>query len=169
TAAIQVAGTLEPPASPIVTQQKYFVAGALALGAIAFACALPVLARTTAIHEQEGEAELSGGEVNELSGRDLACFRVGEALQLLAAAAVFVTVFVLPLIRLFSPSLPLLTQGIILAVALLLTAGGVGAWDGFHTRLRAGTDRPPLTWWLGAPLLLALAALVAAAWATRGV
>ncbi len=60
---------------------------------------------------------------------------------------------------------------VIWVLGLLLVALGIGAWQGWQARqprAESETERPPLTWWLGVPVLLALAALVAAAWATRG-
>ena len=166
TASAQVINTLALTSATSKPAANPFVLLTLALGAAAYACALPVLARVTPLREHEGEIELLGGELSELSGRDLACFRIGEILQFVAVAALFVVAFVLPLLSRFTTEL---AHGVILIVALALTAVGVGVWEGFHSRRTASEERPPLSWWLGIPLLLGLAALVAAAWATRGV
>lgn len=136
------------------------------LAAAAFACALPVLARTSAGREGDGDLELEGGELGELSGRDLASFRIGETLQLVAAAALFIAAFVLPI---FATVPDGVGRGVIWVAGLLLTAAGIGAWEGYAKRHPLSADRPPLSWWLGIPLLLSLVALVAAAWASRGI
>ena len=60
-------------------------------------------------------------------------------------------------------------RDVALVVVAILVAVGLGVWEGRFGRRPEGSDRPPLSWWVGAPTLLALAALVAAAWATRGV
>ncbi len=111
------------------------------------------------------ELELVAGELTELSGRDLALFRIGEALQLVAVAAVFVAAFLLPIFA----TLPMgAGRGILWIVGLIVTAAGIGLWEGFASRQPAtANERPPLTWWVGWPVLVALLALVAAAWATR--
>jgi formate hydrogenlyase subunit 4 len=137
------------------------------LAAAAFACTLPVLARVTALREGGSDGELVAGELTELSGRDLLAFRVGEGLQLVAAAAVFVAAFLLPILTVVKGAIG---QGVVWLVGVLLTAVGIGLWEGWRASLgrRAReVERPPLTWWLGLPALLALAALVAAAWASR--
>lgn len=108
-------------------------------------------------------------ELAELSGRDAAILRIGEGLQLVAVAAFFVLAFLLPVLTQINN---VAWVGVIWALGLLLTAAGIGAWQGWRAKqgtVERETERPPLTWWLGVPVLLALAALVAAAWATRGV
>ncbi len=136
------------------------------LAALAFIFALPVLARASHLRaDDDEELELVAGELTELSGRDLALFRIGESLQLVAVAAVFVAAFVLPIFA----TLPMgAGRGILWIVGLIVTAAGIGLWEGFASRQPAtANDRPPLTWWVGWPVLVALLALVAAAWATR--
>jgi formate hydrogenlyase subunit 4 len=137
------------------------------LAAAAFACTLPVLARVTALREGGSDGEQVAGELTELSGRDLLAFRVGEALQLVAVAAVFVAAFVLPILTVVTGAMG---RGVIWLVGVLLAAASVGLWEGWRAsqgRSPREVERPPLTWWLGLPALLALAALVAAAWASR--
>jgi hypothetical protein len=93
--------------------------------------------------------------------------RVGEAVQLVAVAAFFVAAFVLPLFSQFTAPL---VHGLLWIVGLLVVAAGIGLWQGYvasRNRPESEVERPPLTWWLGMPVLLALAALVAAAWAAR--
>ena len=145
-------GTLGLAGTPKVAPNGVGVA-ARVLAAVAFAIVLPVLART------------SGSELDELAGRDRASFRIAGALQLVAAAAFFVGAFVLPIV-------PGINKGagyIAFWVAgVVLTAAGVGLWEGFASKRPEGTERPPITWWLGWPLLIALVALVAASWAQRG-
>jgi formate hydrogenlyase subunit 4 len=143
---------------PVVVLARVLAAGA-------FACCLPVLARYTALREGSGELDVVAGELTELSGRDLGLFRLAEGIQLVAACGFFVAAFVLPalaglLTARFAP--------LAWIVGLVLTALGVGAWEGARAgRVSAAGDQPPLSWWFGLPLLLALFALVLAAWAVR--
>ncbi len=155
---------------------------AVALAAVAFACALPVLAHITPLHEGDADPETLGSELSEISGRDLAFFRVGEALQLVACATLLTLAFLMPLavgpIGNLAISLTGLlkradlaagiAQGLALLIGVLVIAAGLGIWEGVNTQRRASGERPPLTWWFGIPLLLGMAALVAAAIATRG-
>jgi formate hydrogenlyase subunit 4 len=143
------------------------------LAALAFACTLPVLARGMVLRApgaaSAAESTPVADELGELSGRDAVALRIGEALQLVAVAAFFVAAFLLPLFTQVSAPVGV---GVIWVLGLLLVALGIGAWQGWQARqprAESETERPPLTWWLGVPVLLALAALVAAAWATRGV
>jgi len=163
-------------------QLSFYPGLAVALAGVAFACALPVLARLTPLHEGDPDAETLGSELSEISGRDLAAFRVGEALQLAACAALLTLAFVLPLLTGMIANLTTsfthlfksanlgagVAQALVLLVGVLLVAAGLGVWEGIYTPRRASGERPPLTWWFGIPLLLGMAALVAAAWATRG-
>jgi formate hydrogenlyase subunit 4 len=136
------------------------------LAAAAFACCLPVLAHASALREGEGGLDLVAGELTEASGRDLALFRVGEALQLVAATAFFVAAFILPLLA----NAPSGLRAAAWPVALLLGVAGIGAWEGVRgARPATATgETPPLSWWFGVPVLLALFALVVAAFAARG-
>lgn len=134
------------------------------LAAVAFALTLPVLARVTAMRDDEGDIDLVAGELTELGGRDLACFRIAEALQLVAVAGLFTAAFVLPLFATLPNGV---TRNVFWLLSIVLTALGIGAWEGISPRTVSREDRPPLSWWLGIPLLVALLALVAAAWATR--
>ncbi len=136
------------------------------LAALAFVCVLPVLTRMTPLREPQDAADATPDELLEVTGRDLFCFRLGEAIQLAAVAGLFIAVFVLPF---FSITPSGAGMAILWVVGLLLTAVGIGVWDALRGRIPVGEDHPPLTWWLGWPLLLALAALVVTAWATRGV
>jgi NADH-quinone oxidoreductase subunit H len=137
---------------------------AFVLAAASFALVVPALARFTPLRQPEGELDAVAGELSELSGRDLAFFRMGESLQLVATAGFFVAAFVLPI---FSG-----VRGAGLAIVwiagVLLTAIIAGAADAFRSRTLTQRQESPLDWWSGFPLLLALAALVASAWATRG-
>jgi NADH:ubiquinone oxidoreductase subunit H len=134
------------------------------LAAAAFACALPVLAHRSALHEGDGAIDVLSSEVTQLTGQDLVYFRVGEALQLVAVSGFFVAAFLLPVVR----QLPAGgSRTLFWVVFTILTAAGIGVWEGLSGKIRRGDERPPLSWWLGLPLLLSLAALVATAWATR--
>lgn len=135
------------------------------LAAAAFACALPVLAHRSALGENDGAADALSSEVAELTGQDLFYFRVGEALQLVAVAGFFVAAFLLPVVRQLPEGG---SRTLFWAIFTILTAAGIGVWEGLSGKIRKGDERPPLSWWLGLPLLLSLAALVATAWATRG-
>ncbi|HET9979221.1 MAG TPA: hypothetical protein VFQ32_02180, partial [Ktedonobacterales bacterium] len=83
-----------------------------------------------------------------------------------AVAGFFIAVFALPF---FSTSPQPAALAILWIVGLLVVAVGIGIWDALRDRIPPSEDHPPLTWWLGWPLLVALAALVVTAWATRGV
>lgn len=135
------------------------------LAALTFIFILPVLARTTPTREGDDDLDLVASELTELSGRDLALFRLGEALQLVAVAGLFVAAFVLPIFATVGGS----GRIALWIIGIVLTAVALGVWDGVRQRQPASEDRPPLNWWLGLPLLLGLLALVAAAWAARGV
>lgn len=134
------------------------------LAACAFACCLPVIARATALREADRDPELAASELTELSGRDLGIFRLAEALQLAAACAFFAAAFVLPVLATSTSTM----RAIAWVAVPLLTAAGLGGWEGARRAPLAQADQPPLSWWLGLPILLALAALVASAFAARG-
>jgi formate hydrogenlyase subunit 4 len=135
------------------------------LAAAAFACALPVLAHRSALHESDGAGDPLSSEVAELTGQDLVYFRVGEALQLVAVSGFFVAAFLLPVVRQLPEGG---SRTLFWVVFTILTAAGIGVWEGLSRKLPKGETASPLSWWLGLPLLLSLAALVATAWATRG-
>lgn len=162
-AAAQLSGVLSLRSVPSSVSVVTVVAQVLA--AAAFACALPVLARRFAVRERGETHPAPEGELAGVTGRDLALFRLGEVLQLVAVCGVFVGALILPLVQ----SVPDSThRTLIWIVGVVLTAAGIGAWEGVRGTSEPGNERPPLTWWLGIPVLLALAALVVAAWATRG-
>lgn len=151
--------------APTTTGLPIFALLTRLLAAAAFACCLPVLARATALREEEGSLDAAAGELTDISGFDLAAFRVAEALQLVAVSAFFVAVFVLPLLVAAATSLRIAAW----PVVLLAVALGLGAWEARHSAQPTPADnRPPLSWWFGLPLLLSLFALVLAAWAARG-
>lgn len=136
------------------------------LAALAFVSTLPPLARMSSLRSGQPGGELLAGELTELSGADLAGFRLAEAFQLVAVVAVFTAVFILPLF----PAAFGTGKALLWLAGIVLTALGIGAWDGFALRGAApAQERPPLSYWLGLPLLVAMLALVAAAWAARGV
>lgn len=151
--------------APVSSQPAVLVV-ARVLAALAFICVLPVLTRTSAIRERQDAADAAPDELLEVTGRDLFSFRLGEAMQLAAAAGFFIAVFALPF---FSTTPQPAVMAILWIVGLLVVAVGIGVWDALRERIPSGEDHPPLTWWLGWPLLAALAALVITAWATRGV
>jgi NADH-quinone oxidoreductase subunit H len=162
----QQVGTFALSTADAVSHTQLPLLGLLAriLAGAAFACCLPVLAHASALREGEGSLDVVAGELSELNGRDLATFRVAEALQLVAVAAFFTAAFVLPVLVTIPTGLRI---AVWLAV-LLLTAIGIGAWESFRAGQPAKGDKPPLSWWFGFPLVLALFALVFAAWAARG-
>ncbi len=165
TALAQVHGDLTLGDAKIMSGQAPFTYIAVILAGVAFLTALPTLAALTPLHAADDASELVAGEATELSGHDLAFLRIGEALQLVACGGFFALVFISPLItRITNP----VANGIALLVAALLVAVGVGVWDGRFGKSASTGEQPPLSWWVGAPTLIALAALVAAAWATRG-
>jgi hypothetical protein len=54
-------------------------------------------------------------------------------------------------------------------VAPILGAAGIGAWEALRgAPSNPKSEQPPLSWWFGVPLLVALFALVAASFAARG-
>jgi formate hydrogenlyase subunit 4 len=165
TAAAQIFVSLRLDTVTTTTTVPFVATVARLLAAAAFACALPVLARVTTLAQVDQDAPLPSSELGEVSGRNLAAFRVGEAVQLVAVAVVFVAVFVMPLAAGVTGAV---ARYAIWALAILAVAVGVGLWDAFRHQGPEHAERPPVTWWLGVPVLLALAALVAAAWAGRG-
>lgn len=166
TASAEQAGTLSLLTSPTKAALPTFALLTRILAAAAFVVVLPVLVRLATIHEGAAESDLVAGELTELTGRDLACIRIAEALQLVAASGLFIAAFVLPLVGTNSAGVG---RNLLWLAGMVLTAVGVGVWEGIAPRSPVTDDRPPLSWWLGLPLLLALLALVAAAWAARGV
>ncbi len=164
TAMAQVRGTLTLWDATASVGQAPFTTLALLLAGVAFLIALPALAVGSTVRLGAGSSETLAGETTELSGHDLAFLLIGEALQLVACAALFVMVFVAPLVANIQP----VTRGVIEVVAAVAVAAGLGYWEGRHGRPPVEADRPPLSWWAGMQMLTALVALVLAAWATRG-
>jgi formate hydrogenlyase subunit 4 len=135
------------------------------LAGIAFACCLPVLARTTAVRAGDGAPTLLGNELTEASGRDLALFRIAEALQLVAVVAFFAAAFVVPVLA----TAPADVRTAAWIATPILAAAGIGAWEALRgAQANPKSEQPPLSWWFGVPLLVALFALVAASFAARG-
>lgn len=165
TVAAEQLGTLGLAGAPAVPANTVAVV-ARVFAALAMVLVLPALARAVALRAGTGseDADLPGGELAEVSGRDLAFFRIGEAFQLVAVAAFFTAAFVLPIFARLNAT----GRNVIWVAGIIVTCAGVGAWEGFAGNRPEGEERPPLSWWLGFPLLLALVALVAAAWAQRG-
>lgn len=137
----------------------------LLLAGIAFLIALPALAVGSPMRLGAGSGESLAGEATELSGHDLAFLLIGEALQLVACVGLFTLVFVAPLAAQIQSGV---TRGVVEVLAAIAVALGLGIWEGRRGRAPVGSDQPPLSWWAGAPMLIALVALVLAAWATRG-
>ena len=165
TALAQVRGDLTQGDAAATIGQAPFNTIAVVLAALAFLTALPALAALTPLRVADNAVELADGEATDLSGHDLAFLRIGEALQLVACGGFFALAFASPLLtRITNP----VANGVALLVVAIVVALGLGAWDGRFGGRPEGAERPPLSWWVGAPTLLALAALVAAAWATRG-
>ena len=155
--------TLHP--SPVKTPLSPWWIVTHVLAALAFVFVLPPLARMAAnLHSERQELDLVAGELTEVNGRDLACFRIAEAIQLVAVSTFFAVVFILPLF----PSAFGHGRDVLWIAAVIITALGIGAWEGFAERLPVSSERPPLNWWLGLPVLIALFALVTAAIALRG-
>ena len=165
TAIAQIRGTLTLWDAKASVGQAPFTTLALLLAGLAFLIALPVLSAGSPMRLGAGSNETLAGEATELSGHDLAFLLIGEALQLVACAALFVLVFVSPLtVNIQQPVM----RGVIEVLAAVAVAAGLGYWEGRHSRPPVEADRPPLSWWAGLPLLIPLVALVLAAWATRG-
>lgn len=165
TALAQIHGALTMSNAATTIGQTPFNYFAVILGAAAFLCALPALAAFTPLRVGDGASELAAGEATDLGGHDLAFLRIGEALQLVACGGFFALAFASPLLtRITNP----VANGVALLVVAILVALGLGAWEGRFGKRVEGEERPPLSWWVGAPTLIALAALVASAWATRG-
>jgi formate hydrogenlyase subunit 4 len=164
TSASQLADSLLPATNAANVQNNALLIVAAVLSAAAFACAMPVLARSTALRQDDSAADATDGDGSVLTGQDLVYARVAEALQLVAVSGLFVAAFVLPPLRSLPPSV---NRTLLWVIATILTAAGIGAWEGMSGQMKAGDERPPLSWWLGIPVLLGLASLVATAWATR--
>ncbi len=165
TAMAQIRGTLTLWDATASVGQAPFTTLALLLAGVAFLIALPALAAGSPMRLGSGSSEALSGEATELSGHDLAFLLIGEALQLVASAALFVLVFVAPLAA--DIQQPVM-RGAIEVGAAIAVAAGLGYWEGRHGRPPVSAERPPLSWWAGIPLLIPLVALVLAAWATRG-
>ena len=161
----QQANTLTILNEPVKSPSSVLII-ARVLAALAFICVLPVLTRTSSLREPQDAEDAVPDELLELTGRDLFLFRLGEAMQLAAVAGFFIAVFALPF---FSTAPQPAIVAVVWIIGLLVVAAGIGLWDALRERVPVGDDHPPLTWWLGWPLLIALAALVVTAWATRGV
>jgi formate hydrogenlyase subunit 4 len=164
TAIAQIRGTLTLWDAKASVGQAPCSTLALALAGIAFLVALPALAAGSPLRLGVGSSETLAGEATELSGSDLALLLVGEALQLVACAALFALVFVAPLVANMQPVM----AGVIEVLVVIALAAGLGFYEGRRGRPAVQEDRPPLSWWAGLPMLTALVALVLAAWATRG-
>ena len=165
TAATEQSATLTLHPTPTKTSLPLWWLVTHVLASLAFIFVLPPLARIAASrHQPPYELELAAGELTEVNGRDLACFRIAESLQLVAVCAYFATVFLLPLF----PSAFGHGRDLLWIAMVLITALGLGTWDGISSRLPANSERPPLNWWLGLPVLIALFSLVTAAIALRG-
>ncbi len=146
-----------PPANAIAVVVRV-------LAAATFLCVLPVLVRVAPLRDASDEGE-TPDELAGQSGEILAGFRVGSAIQLVAVLAFFLAEFVRPAVPAFSSGGATVAMWII---GLPVLAAALGFWEGKRGfRLRA-EERPPVSWWMGIPTLLGLAALVAVAWATRG-
>jgi formate hydrogenlyase subunit 4 len=165
TAMAQIRGTLTLWDAKASVGQAPFTTLALALAGVAFLIALPALAAGSPLRFGAGSSETLAGEATELSGHDLAFLLIGEALQLVACAALFVLVFVAPATS--NIQQPVM-RGVIEVVAALAVAAVLGYWEGRHGRPPVEADRPPIAWWAGLQMLIPLVALVLAAWATRG-
>jgi formate hydrogenlyase subunit 4 len=165
TAMAQIRGVLTLADAKATVAQQPFANLTLIAAGLAFLIALPALAAGSPLRLGAGSSETLAGEATELSGHDLGFLLIGESLQLVACAALFVLVFVAPLVA--GVGQPVF-RGVIEVVAGLVVAVGLGYWEGWHGRPAVEADRPPLAWWAGAPTLIALIALVLAAWATRG-
>jgi formate hydrogenlyase subunit 4 len=150
-----------PPATPLTNVALL----ARLLAAAAFASCLPALVRGTDLRAGEDLPVLAAGELSETSGRDLALFRIADGLQLVAVLVFFAAAFILPLLTTAAPNV----QHAAWILTPLLAAAGIGAWEALRAAPSFKRDeQPPLSWWFGFPLLLALFALVAASFAARG-
>jgi formate hydrogenlyase subunit 4 len=165
TAMAQLRGTLTLWDAKASVGQAPFTTLALLLAGVAFLVALPALAVGSPMRLGAGSGETLAGEATELSGQDLALLLIGEALQLVACVGLFTLVFVAPLAANIQSGV---TRGVVEVAAALVVAAGLGLWEGRRSRPPVESDQPPLSWWAGLPMLIALVALVLAAWATRG-
>lgn len=165
TAMAQIRGTLTLWDAKASVGLAPYTTLALALAGVAFLVTLPALAVGSPMRLGAGSGETLAGEATELSGHDLALVLIGEALQLVACVGLFVLVFVAPLAAHIQSGV---TRGVVEVVAAVAVAAGLGLWEGRRGRPPVESDQPPLSWWAGLPMLVALVALVLAAWATRG-
>ncbi|HEX6122914.1 MAG TPA: NADH-quinone oxidoreductase subunit H, partial [Ktedonobacterales bacterium] len=119
---------------------------AFVLAAAAFVYIIPALARLTPLQQDEGELDVVAGELSELSGRDLAFFRLGEWVQLVAVAGLFVAVFLQPI---FAGVRTGTGEAILWIAGILLTTLGIGVADAFRSRGLTQRTDSPLDWWSG--------------------
>lgn len=125
------------------------------LAGITYAFCLPALTKLTPLRTGQGELDLVGSELSELSGRELLLMRLSEWLQLVAAIGFGIVVFVLPFFHTD------LTRGLVALGVGIIVAGGIGAWEGSAARFFRRDDLPvPQAIWLGTPTLLSIVAVL---------
>ncbi len=155
-ASTQFAATIHP------NQQSLANAARIVAGLAYLAC-LPVLARLTPLRTGQGSLDLVGGELTELSGRELLIMRLAEWLQLVAALALGIALFVLPFFH-TDAARALAAIGFALIVTAVL-----GIWEGIGSKIVGRDDMaPPFSVWLGTPTLVGIFAILLVIFAQRG-
>jgi NADH:ubiquinone oxidoreductase subunit H len=140
---------------------KLFGLARIAAG-VAYLTCLPQIARLTPIREGQGSLDLVGNELTELSGRELLTMRIAEWVQLIAALGLGIALFVLPF---FTGDR---NRTIAAVVAALVTAIGLGMWEGMGTYLRPREDNDaPLSIWFGTQTFLGIIAILLIVMALR--
>lgn len=147
---------------PIVTStQTFFGISAVRLYGLAriaagltYLSCLPALARLTAIREGQGSLELAGNELTELSGRELLVMRIAEWVQLVAALALGITLFVLPFFSTVG------ARAIAAGITAIVVTIGLGAWEGSSFMRQRDELDPPLSIWFSTQSFLAIAGLL---------
>lgn len=149
-------------AMPFTIHQPVYATAARIVAGLAYAISLPALVRLTPLREGQGSLDLVGSELTELSGRELLVMRVAEWLQLVAALALGIALFVLPFFHTD------LARGLIgLGIALVVTAL-LGLWEGIGTRMLWRDEiAPPYTVWISTPSLVGIFAVLLLIFAQR--
>ncbi len=169
-----------PPANLFGLDANKLFGLARIVAGLAYLTCLPQLARLTAIREGQGSLDLIGNELTELSGRELLTMRIAEWVQLVAALGFGIALFVLPFFA--GDSLPVVAwlvkqfhfltadsiRAIMALLAALLTAIGLGAWEGMATYMRPREDtEAPISTWFGTQTFLGIIAILLIVMAQR--
>lgn len=154
--ALTVFGIAMNGINPALTPNAAHLIGAARIVAgLAYLACLPALTRSTSIGEGHGSLELVGGELTELSGRELFVMRLGEMLQLVAALGFGIVLFVLPFFTTDN------ARGLAAIITAIVVALGLGGWEGYRAQMQSQDDMaPPVSIWFGMQTFLGVGAIL---------